>query len=191
MDAVVMCGGRGTRLGTETEKPLFPIDGVPMVDRVLDALSNSGIGRCYAAPSSDTPETQKYLDCPCIDTPGEGYVADLDVICSDDRISTPMLTIVADLPLIDGTVIDRVLAAHDTGSLSVLVPASTKRTLGVSLDTTFRREDRHVAPAGVNIVGNGGESSRIIDHKRLAVNVNRPRDARIAAYFASRMDYSV
>jgi adenosylcobinamide-phosphate guanylyltransferase len=188
MDAVVMCGGQGTRLGTETEKPLFPVDSVPMIDRVLDALSDSSIDRCYAAPSSDTPKTQRHLDYPCIDTPGEGYVEDLDVICSDERICLPVLTIVADLPLIDGTVIDRVLATHDTGSLSVLVPASTKRELGVSLDTTFRRDDRHVAPAGVNIVGDSGESSRIIDDKRLAVNVNRPRDARIAAYFASRID---
>lgn len=182
-----MCGGQGTRLGAETEKPLVLIDGVPMIDRVLDALADSDLDRIYAAPSPATPETRTHLDCSCIETPGDGYVADLDSIRSDERIDPPILTVAADLPVLDGAIIDRVLAAHDTGSLSVLVPAVTKRALGVSLDTTFRRAGQRVAPTGINIVGNSGEAMRLIDDRRLAVNVNRPRDARIAEHLARRL----
>lgn len=181
-----MCGGEGTRLGVDTEKPLLPIDGVAMIDRVLDALADSAIDQVYVAPSSDTPETRTHLDRSCIETPGAGYVDDLDSVLSDDRIRPPVMTVAADLPLLDGGIIDRILAAHDSGSLSVLVPAATKRELGASLDTTVRRAGQCVAPTGVNVVGDGGDATRITDDRRLAVNVNRQRDARIAEHLAGR-----
>ncbi|WP_324663703.1 NTP transferase domain-containing protein [Haloarcula sediminis] len=178
-----MCGGRGTRLDTDAEKPLFRVGGVPMVDRVLDALARSSIDTAYAVTSPAAPETRAHLDGPCIETPGEGYVADLDAALADGRVSTPVLTVAADLPLLDGAVLDRALDAHDGGSLSVLVPAARKRALGVSDDTTFEREGREVAPTGVNVVGETGEDVWLTDDFRVAVNVNTLADARVAAEF--------
>ena len=175
-----MCGGRGTRLDAAVEKPLFEVGGVPMVDRVLGALDESDIGRVYAATSPAATETRAHLDVPCIGTPGEGYVADLDAALADERVDTPVLTVAADLPLLDGEILDRVLAAHEAGSLSVLVPAERKRELGVSDDTTFQREAREVAPTGVNVVGDGGEDAWLTDDHRVAVNVNTLADARVA-----------
>ena len=67
-----MCGGCGTRLDTEVEKPLFRVDGVPMVDRVFGALAESHVDTAYAVTSPAVPETRAYLDGPCIETPGEG-----------------------------------------------------------------------------------------------------------------------
>jgi len=175
-----MCGGRGTRLDTEAEKPLFRVDGVPMVDRVFGALAESHVDTAYAVTSSVAPETRAYLDGPCIETPGEGYVADLDTALADERVSRPVLTVAADLPLLDGTVLDRVLAAHRKGSLSVLVPAARKRELGVSDDTTFEREGREVAPTGVNVVGERGDDAWLTEDYRVTVNVNTLADARVA-----------
>ncbi|WP_262178716.1 NTP transferase domain-containing protein [Haloarcula laminariae] len=175
-----MCGGRGTRLDTDAEKPLFRVGGVPMVDRVLGALDRSRIDTAYAVTSPAAPETRAHLDGPCIETPGEGYVADLDAALADQRVSTPVLTVAADLPLLDGAILDRVLDAHDSGSLSVLVPAARKRELGVSDDTTFERDGREVAPTGVNVVGDAGDDAWLTDDFRVAVNVNTLADARVA-----------
>ena len=175
-----MCGGRGTRLATDTEKPLFRVDGVPMVDRVTAALRDSSVEQVYAVTSPHAPGTCAHVDVPTVETPGAGYVTDLDTALSDERVSTPVLTVVADLPLLDGATIDRVLDRHDAGSLTVLVPAALKRELGVSDDTTFHHEGREVAPTGVNVVGDGGDGSVLFREPRLAVNVNTLADARIA-----------
>ena len=175
-----MCGGRGTRLDTDLEKPLFRVGGVPMVDRVLGALAERGIDTAYAVTSPAAPETRTHVDAPCIRTPGEGYVADLDAALADERVSLPVMTVAADLPLLDGTILDRVLDAHDGGSLSVLVPAARKRELGVSDDTTFERAGREVAPTGVNVVGDDGDDAWLTEDFRVAVNVNTLADARVA-----------
>jgi adenosylcobinamide-phosphate guanylyltransferase len=175
-----MCGGRGTRLDTDVEKPLFRVAGVPMVDRVLDALDESGVETAYAVTSPAAPATRAHLDTPCIETPGEGYVADLEAALGDERVSTPVLTVAADLPLLDGAVLDRVLDAHETGSLSVLVPAARKRELAVSDDATFERDGREVAPTGVNVVGETGDDAWLTEDVRVAVNVNTLADARVA-----------
>jgi len=175
-----MCGGRGTRLDADTEKPLFEVAGRAMVDRVRHGLAESGVEDVYAATSPQAPATRAHLDVPCIETPGDGYVADLDAALADDRIATPVLTVAADLPLLDGLVVDRVLAAHEAGSLAVVVPAALKRELDVSDDTTYEWQGRTVAPTGVNVVGDEREHTVVCRDERLAVNVNTLADARVA-----------
>ena len=175
-----MCGGRGSRLDTDVEKPLLRVGDVPMVDRVFGALAESGIDTAYAVTSPAAPETRVHVDVPCIGTPGDGYVADLDAALADERVSLPVLTVAADLPLLDGRILDCVLDAHDSGSLSVLVPAARKRELGVSDDTTFERDGREVAPTGVNVVGERGDDTWLTEDFRVAVNVNTLADARVA-----------
>lgn len=199
-----MCGGRGTRLGGEVEKPLVDVGGVPMVDRVYDALDGRRIGQIHAVVSPHTPATRAHLrgrDCSIIDTPGEGYVADLDDAL--DRVETPVLTVVADLPLLESAVVDRVLDgfdaarreheheherdgggndtdADDPPSLTVCVPAAVKRRLGASVDTSFEREGRELAPTGMNVVSGSDDHLYLSHDVRLSVNVNRPADRELA-----------
>jgi adenosylcobinamide-phosphate guanylyltransferase len=181
VDALVMCGGRGTRLDLDVEKPLLPVAGEPTVEHVLGALAASRVRDRYAVVSPGAPRTAERVPDPTIQTPGEGYVADLRAATDDDRVSPPVVTVAADLPLLDGAVVDRILDVYDgTGSLTVAVPVARKRALGVSVDTSFERDGRDLAPAGVNVVGDGPDVTRVVDDDRLAVNVNRPRDARVA-----------
>jgi adenosylcobinamide-phosphate guanylyltransferase len=177
MDALLMCGGRGTRLDAPAEKPLFEIAGIPMVKRVRRALTASRIDRIYAVTTPVAPETARRVDLPRIRTPGEGYVSDLRAALADDRITEPVLTAAADLPLLDGSVVDAVLAAADGArGLTVAVPVGRKRGLGFSVDTAVRRAGRRLTPAGVNVVGDADETSVTTD-RRLAANVNRLSDA--------------
>jgi adenosylcobinamide-phosphate guanylyltransferase len=164
-----------------------------MVDAVCDALADSRAERVAAAVSLHTPDTRAHLreraDCTVVETPGEGYVADLDVALDAAGFARPVLTCAADLPLLTADVVDAVLAAHadrEATSLTVAVPAALKRELGVSCDTTFEREGRELAPTGLNVLGDdeGGVLVRADD--RLAVNVNHRADAAVAASIAEQ-----
>jgi adenosylcobinamide-phosphate guanylyltransferase len=183
VDALLMCGGRGTRLD-RGEKPLFEVGGEPMVDRVLRALETSRVEEVRAVTSPHAPETAAHLAerVPTVETAGDGYVADLGSAL--ERVDRPVLTAVADLPLLTGEVVDRALAAHDSGSLTVCVPTALKEALDVSADTTRSHGGRELAPTGLNVVGRGEESLRVSYDARLAVNVNRPADADVAEVLA-------
>jgi adenosylcobinamide-phosphate guanylyltransferase len=181
-----MCGGQGTRLNSESEKPLYPIAGVTMVDRVLAALDASAAETVFAAVSPNTPATAARLAgrdaTPVIETPGNGYVNDLLTALDHPEIEPPVLTVAADLPLLAAPVVDRVLANHgtETASRTVCVPVSLKRRLGISVDTRLENAP-HLAPTGVNVVGSSTRSMTHVSYDpRLAVNVNRLEDARLA-----------
>ena len=177
----MLCGGRGTRLEADVEKPLFEVGGRAMIDRVLAALDGSPVDSTYPVVSPHAPDTREHLaGRPCIDAPGEGYVADLEFALADDRVEMPVLTVAADLPLLTGAVLDDVLDAHESESLAVCVPASFKRDLGVSVGTTFEVSGRELAPTGVNVVADGRDETYVTDDYRLAVNVNRKADAAVA-----------
>ncbi len=189
MDAVVMCGGEGRRLGSPHEKPLYPIAGVPMIDRVLDALAGSRVETIYAAVSPNAPETRAHLetarDCPILETAGEGYVTDLQTVLKRPALSRPLLTVAADLPLLEPVVIDRILMRYGDRetSATVCVPVALKRDLGVTTETTLEGAT-HLAPTGVNVVGTTEAMTQVSFDTRLAVNVNRNKDAAVATRLA-------
>jgi mannose-1-phosphate guanylyltransferase/phosphomannomutase len=50
--AVILCGGKGTRLGEQfshVPKPLVPVDGIPLLDRILEVAVRSGVTRVILA----------------------------------------------------------------------------------------------------------------------------------------------
>ncbi len=173
-----MCGGRGTRLDASVEKPLYEICGEPMVDHVVAGLYESGVDDVYAAVSPNAPETETHvretLGVEAVETPGEGYVSDLGA--ATDAVGTPVLTVAADLPLLAGDPVDRVLEESDGRSLTTVVPAALKRRLGCSV-----AGDGEWEYAGVNVVTDTVSDARYPSYDvRLAVNVNRRIDGAVA-----------
>ena len=111
--AVVMAGGKGTRMNSDLEKPLTKVRGKTLIKHVLQALQNSSmIDRIMVATTHNTPKTAihvKNLGFEVLETPGEGYIGDLSYILSrDDLKDEVILTITSDLPLITGRIIDMV-----------------------------------------------------------------------------------
>ncbi|QLG64123.1 NTP transferase domain-containing protein [Halorarum salinum] len=182
-----MCGGAGSRLepAAAAEKPLVPVGGVPMVERVRRALAASRVKRVHAVASTRTPRTREWAesaDCEVIDGTGEGYVADLDRAL--DAVGRPALTVAADLPLLAPGTVDRAIDGANGDSLAICVPADLKRDLGASVDTSFEHDGRELAPSGLNVVGEGEDRVVVRDDERLAVNVNRPGDLELARELA-------
>lgn len=178
-----MCGGRGTRLDADVEKPLFEVFDTPLVDLVVDALQGSRCDDVYAAVSPHAPETAAHVasrDVEVVETPGEGYVADLRFAL--DTLEPPVLTVAADLPLLAGSAIDRVLETFDgDAAVQVCVPAALKRELGLSADAAYERDGQEVSPSGLNVVTDADAETTFLTYDvRYTVNVNRLEDAAVA-----------
>lgn len=137
MPAVLLCGGRGTRLNENREKPLVPVDGRPMVGRVLDALAAARITRVVAVVSPHTPATADQLHdelaeavavpCTVLEGSGDGYVTDLNR--GLDTVGGPAVTVAADLPLLRGSDVDAAVDAAvrpDTGSGDAYASGDTR-----------------------------------------------------------------
>ena len=84
--AIVMAGGRGTRLKVNVEKPLFKLHGKPLIKYVLDNISSSKLVEdVVIAVSPHTQETTKYLkslngNFQILNTSGIDYLNDLSYI---------------------------------------------------------------------------------------------------------------
>lgn len=172
MNAIVLCGGHGSRLradGIETEKPLVAVCGRPMLDRVHRALAGSRVGTVHAAVSPNAPETREHVRKrfdSIVETAGDGYVDDLETALT--AVDRPVLTVAADLPLLTPALVDRVLSvaeSAETGvdgdlgsdpsipSLTVCVPTAIKRRLGASVDATIPAD----VVESATFVGSSGE----------------------------------
>jgi NDP-sugar pyrophosphorylase family protein len=65
LDAVVLCGGRGTRLGAltaETPKPLLPVEGAPFLLRLLRRLYADGCGHVVLAASYRAEQIEAFVE---------------------------------------------------------------------------------------------------------------------------------
>lgn len=184
MDAVLMCGGAGERLNATVEKPLFPIGGKPMIDRVICALHTSCIAEIIAVTSPSVPKTSAYLreehNISIREESGEGYVEDLTSVL--DTLSDPVVTITTDLPLISDSIIDRLVSTYSAGSITICVPVALKRQLDLSVDIMFHDEEdeQKLTPSGLNIVGGPPDIIDVWYDVRVGVNVNRPGDVLVA-----------
>jgi len=181
--ALIMAGGKGTRMKLDVEKPLVEINGKPMIQYVVDALKNADkIGNIIAAISENTPKTETFLNemgIETIKTPGDGYVNDLGFILSNFRLDEVILTITADMPLIREDIIDYVIGEYEKSkkpAMSVLVPIDVFEKYSLKPTMMF---ENHV-PSGLNILRGTNKTQNeevlIIEKIELALNINTYED---------------
>ena len=190
--AILMAGGRGTRLKVPCEKPLFKLHDKPLIKYVIDNVNQSKfIDKLFIAVSPNTPETTKYLnsaegDFKILDTSGEDYLTDLSYILdyfekkSKDDV---LLFINADLPFISTQTIDYVLDYYmnsDKDALSTLVPVEIFEKLGLDYSYEFNG----YVPSGLNVLRSVNivqdEDQLVIPKDELALNINTIPDSKVA-----------
>jgi adenosylcobinamide-phosphate guanylyltransferase len=191
--ALVMAGGKGSRLALSKEKPLLQIGGKPVIEHVLVALKNAKkVAYVVVAVSDSTPKTAELMSkfhVSVIKTPGKDYVYDFGYAVRALRLKT-VLIIGADFPLITGGVIDNILDYYrqcGKPALSVVVSTEAKETLGLSYKYGFELSGRHVVPAGINVIDGRridedelDEAFYMLDQKEVAVNINTLQELRVA-----------
>ena len=187
--AILMAGGRGTRLKVPCEKPLFKLHDKPLIKYVIDNVNQSKfIDKLFIAVSPNTPETTKYLnsadgDFKILNTSGEDYLTDLSYILdyfekkSKDDV---LLFINADLPFISTQTIDYVLDYYlnsDKDALSTLVPVEIFEKLGLDYSYEFNG----YVPSGLNVLRSVNivqdEDQLVIPKDELALNINTIPDS--------------
>lgn len=191
MDAIIMAGGLGSRLGMG-EKPCVTLLDKPLITYVIDALHEaSGIDKVFVAVSPATPLTQSFLqkkyngEVRTIMTGGGNYVGDMIYAVKEAGIYSPVLIIMADLPLLKGKHIDYVIEEYKKcgkPAMSVFSPLSVCKGLCVRPDTVFNWAGELIVPCGVNIIdGSNIEQeqeyeSLVSQESAFALNINRVED---------------
>ncbi len=188
--AIVMAGGRGTRLKTPVEKPLFKIHDKPLIKYVLDNLESSKlVEKVIIATSPNTPETSDYIKdfgYEILDTPGVDFLHDLSLILDhfEKKSSSDVLLFInADLPFITGESIDFILETyfeHGKDALSTLIPVEIFNDLNLK----YEYEYNGLVPVGVNILRSVNkiqdEYQLVMEKEELAFNINTLQDAGVA-----------
>ncbi len=185
-----MAGGRGTRLKTPVEKPLFKLQNKPLINYVLDNLNSSKlVEKIIIATSPNTPKTVEYIknfNHEILDTPGVDYIHDLSFILDYFEANSPddiLLFINADLPFIKGDCIDYILNSYfgcKKEALSTLIPVSIFNDLNLK----YEYEYGGLVPVGVNILKSinkiQDEYQLVLNKEELAFNINTLQDADVA-----------
>jgi len=187
LDALVMAGGRGSRLKMG-EKPLVNLFGRPLIDYVVLALEESLVDRIFISTTENVPSTRKWAeerDLYVLETGSYGYVPDMIEAVIKSGVKEPIMVIMADLPLITPDIIDQIIEVYEKRrepALSTHTPLSLHSRLGRRPDSLFNYRGQLIVPAGINVL-KGAEIDKeqedfhlILERMELAVNVNVPED---------------
>ena len=175
-----MAGGKGTRFGGDTEKPMAQFIGKPLIRRVIEAAKESKrIAETYVAVTSYSPKTAQEAaeaSVKVVETDGQGYHADLQQAVQDANLKCPVLIISADLPLLNGEFLDEIIEEYEESSkpaLTVLIPEEAFREYGVSAVSLFEHDGKMYAVSGINII----DGQRILEEQEQEVIVSRRPEA--------------
>jgi adenosylcobinamide-phosphate guanylyltransferase len=192
---LVMAGGKGSRMGLSTEKPLLPFLGKPLIDWVAEAiLEAKKVSEFYVITSTNTLKTEQYCQkkgWKILHTDAKGYHNDLKQAVLKANLTGPILTMPSDVPAITGQMLDKIIDAFEVCGkdfLAVFVPIKARQDLGLSISSTDEYQGVWYAVSGVNIIngtkilGEGKiETSAIItDETEVLLNINTTKDLEIA-----------
>lgn len=187
MIGIVLAGGKGTRMQSSEEKLLLKYK-IPIILHVAKAMSDS---KCFSKiiflTSKNSPNTKKLLlenDFDVMDTPGIGYVEDLNLVLKS--LDDSALVTSGDLPLLDTEIIKKLVNLYEPNKTwtSILITKNFLNANGLSssFDVTF--DDQLCSYSGISLINSKNISSLenvtenfvIINDKRIGFNVNTKQD---------------
>jgi adenosylcobinamide-phosphate guanylyltransferase len=195
VSALIMAGGKGSRMGLPTEKPLLPFLGKPLIDWVAKAIMDAEkVAEFYVITSLNTPETEKHSlaeGWKVLRTDAKGYHNDLKQAVMKAGLRGPVLTMPSDVPAITGKFLDKVIGEFEVCGkdfLAVFVPIKARQDLGLSISSTDEYGGVWYAVSGINIVngtkiqGDGKieTSAMITEEIEVLLNINTVKDLEIA-----------
>jgi adenosylcobinamide-phosphate guanylyltransferase len=193
--ALIMAGGKGTRIGLTIEKPLLTFLGKPLIDWVVEAVKSAEkVSEFYVVTSKNALETERKClrnRLKVIRTDGKSYHDDLKQAILEAKLRGPVLTMPADLPAVTGKFLDKVITAYEKcgkDALAVFVPITTREALELSVSSTDEHKGVWYAVAGVNIIngarihdeGKIDTSAIITEEIEVLLNINTLKDLAIA-----------
>ena len=198
MEALVMAGGKGSRMGfCGVEKPMIEVGGIYTVERVVNALKSSKhIDKILVSVSPNTPDTESYMKdigIETIRTSGEDYVEDLH---NSFRILSGkfVLTCPSDVPLLRPFTVDAFIdyfLKNPDDSMTAVVEEDVVVKSGITPSFDFGYEGKKWVISGMNIMDREKILSNEVlsysyfmtDWVDLAINMNTEHELKIARSF--------
>ncbi|MCL2289074.1 MAG: NTP transferase domain-containing protein [Candidatus Bathyarchaeota archaeon] len=193
--AIVMAGGKGSRMGLPVEKPMLPFFGKPLIDYAIAAISQAkNITDFYIVTSNNTPNTEQHcknMNWKTIHTNAKGYHDDLKQAVRSTKLTGPILTMPSDVPAVTGAFLDKVVCEFEQCGkdfLAVFVPIKKRLDLGLSISSTDEYNGTWYAVSGINIIngamiqkdGKIETSALITEETDVLLNINTQKDVEIA-----------
>ena len=187
MIALIMAGGKGSRMNSESEKLLLSYK-KPVILHVFDALQNS---QCFekiiAITSPNSPKTSDLLEklgIEVFESMGRNYVEDLNKALSS--IDTGVLVTSGDLPFLDDNIIKQIVAKYDPKNIwmTFVVTKGFLESLGLSSEFEVQIDNTSCILTGISLINAKKISSlntikehyEILDDKRIVFNLNTKSD---------------
>lgn len=197
--AYVLAGGRGRRLGhRRTEKPLVRVGGLPMLERVLEALRRLPEVAPTVVVSPATPRTEAFCRrrrVSVLVAPGAGYSEDVGLLA--DR-APRFATVSADLPFLARDTFRRFVrdvAGSRVGRVGLLPAARCRYSIPGDMRWHYGPGPRRLGRlVGINWVVSGSRAvdrPYLFDDPSLEFNVNRPIDLARARRWVRRAEARV
>jgi adenosylcobinamide-phosphate guanylyltransferase len=187
MIGLVMAGGKGSRMKIDDEKLLLKYVH-PTILHVIFALQNSEcFSKIIATSSPHSPKTKEMIQNAGIEifeTPGDGYVKDLNLVLKS--INDDIFVVSGDLALLDEEIVTKIVKAHNPDGLwtSYLVTKDFANSLGLKPKYAITFQNKECYFTGISIVNakeinnldSVEEIYHILNDKRIAFNLNTKED---------------
>ena len=202
VDALIMAGGKGTRMGSNAiEKPMQIVGGKPVVMRVVEAMQGcKNVDDILVSVSSNTPNTERFLQdmgVETICTSGNDFMEDMHaafgMLNSEFIVTCP-----SDLPLIRSYTVDSFIEFFrpEMESAIAVVDKNTVLNNGVTPSFTCDIDGCDWVLSGLcisdrvkTLMGKFlNESYMKTDWVDLAINVNTPHELALSRGFFEDCD---
>ncbi|NJE42108.1 NTP transferase domain-containing protein [Thermococcus sp. GR6] len=173
---IILAGGKSTRMGQE--KPVLKVAGKPMLLWVYEEAGK--VEDVLVALSRNTPKTRELClreEIPFIETPGKGYVQDIQWLL---REFGPFVSVSADIPFVKASDFWLIEKAFD-GKTSLTGVLPLEKVPGDLNPVVYRG----YAIVGLNAVAEEGERFFEFTNPLLALNVNTPEELELAKRIAN------
>ena len=198
MDALVMAGGKGTRMGN-VEKPIVKLYNKCLIDYVLSSLLKSEVKNIFVAVSPNTPKTKEYIKSTykdykniiAIDTSGNGYINDLNECI--EYFSEPFLVVSSDLINLTSKIINSIVDYFycikaknpDVEALAVMIPKEKYPNPSIDFNG--------LVPVGINVLSpkHGYQKEEIMIIDELIFNINTKDDLKLAEMLLKNKDIKI
>jgi len=193
LTALVMAGGKATRMGGNIEKPMLQVAGKSMLQHVIETLREvQAIDRIVVAASSNTPNTTieaNKLRVETLDTPGDGFEEDMRFAIRKLGLKD-VLVVSADLPLITPDIMREAVGRYlrsGKPALAIMVKAEDYEHLGAKPQYIFEVDGQRLTAVGINLVdGRHIEEKELeqeiylVDSRDVILNVNNAQELAFA-----------
>jgi adenosylcobinamide-phosphate guanylyltransferase len=197
--ALVMAGGKATRMQSNTEKPLIRINNKPMIQLVIEALRQTpSINRIVVAVGPGTQQTAHAvtaLGVEVVNTAGNGYKPDMQEAIRSLGLGD-VVVVSADLPFLSPKIVELAIEKYRSSKKPALMVAASEelfKRFDMEPSYVFMKDDCKLVPVGLNIVNGKRIDEPVLDeivfvseNDDLVYNVNRQRDLEIARKHAAK-----